>query len=313
MRRAMRPDVAAKTLVRAGLAAPGIRHGLRWFINQPAVPQHWRELVHRKIAKRARFAPDAMFEHVTPNGTRLRFLHRGTPNYLYWRNAYEPDTMALFCRLAESARGVMDIGASDGIFAILAAAANPDVTILAFEPGVGAAEAFARNLELNPEVTRNVHLFNLALADEERTATLFVAGEGGGGSSLNPEFRAGTREQDVRVRRGDAVLSERGVAHVDLAKIDTESTEPAVLRGIAELLRRDHPDLIIEVLEGRTEPALMAQLEPLGYRYYRITDRGLRRQDRLAGDAEHRHLNYFFTTRDEAALSDRGIAIGPPL
>ena len=285
-----------KTVIRHGLAAPGVRHGLRWFMSAPGVPDAWRHIAYRKLAKRARFGDDSTFQYTTPEGVRLRLLHRGAAISLYWRNEYEPETTRLFCEHARTADVILDIGAAHGIYAMLAAAANPRARIFAFEPGEQTSRECRRNLELNHPITANVELLDLALGDSEATTTLYVAGAFGGTSSLNPSFRPNAREQQVRVRRGDTLLDEAGVRRVDLIKLDTESTEPAVLRGLTNVLRRDHPKLLVEVLHGRTERDLEQILGPLGYRYYWVGDRGLTRTDTINGDPTYRYPNYFFTT-----------------
>jgi FkbM family methyltransferase len=289
---------AAKNALRAAIAAPGIRHGLRWFLQQPAIPQGWRRLVHRKLAKRAQFG-DRTFRYTTPAGKQLELRYGGTASYLYWLGEYEPETTSVFCRLAARSQVVLDIGAADGLYAILAAAANPTARILAFEPGTQAAGVCGDNLALNRPLTRHVELHALALGAADAESTLYVAGETGGTSSLNPEFRADRREQRVVVRSGDSLLAELGIRRVDLIKLDTESTEPTVLRGLGETLRRDRPDVICEVLHGRSERELSELLAPLGYRFYWVSGRGLVRHAEVAGDPSYRHPNYLFSTRDD--------------
>jgi FkbM family methyltransferase len=290
--------ITAKQIVRSAISAPGVRHGLRWFLQQPTVPSRWRDLAHRKLAKRARFG-DRTFHYATPDGQRLELVHGGTSNYLYWLGEYEPETTSLFCRLAARARVVLDIGAAEGLYAILGAAASPAARILAFEPGADTAAVCAKNLGLNLPLTRRVELHALALGAADGESTLYVAGETGGTSSLNPAFRADRREQRVVVRSGDSLLAELAIARVDLIKLDTESTEPAVLRGLAATLGRDHPDILCEVLYGRTERELADLLGPLGYRFFWVSGDGLVRHTALAGDPTYRHPNYLFTVRDD--------------
>lgn len=286
-----------KNAVRSGIGAPGVRDGLRWFLNQQTVPQRWRDLAHRKLAKRARFRPDQAFDYTSPDGVPLRFLHGGTSSYLYWLHAYEPETTSLFMELARDARVILDIGAADGLYSVFAAAANSTARILAFEPGTCAASVCARNFELNLPTTRNLELHQIALGEHDTESTLYVAGETGGTSSLNPQFRRDRQEQKVRVRAGDSLLRELAIDRVDLIKIDTESTEPDVLRGFREQLRHAAPDIICEVLHGRTEGALEELLRPLGYRFYWITTDGLLPRETLDGDPSYRLPNYLFRAR----------------
>lgn len=299
----------AKNAARAALAAPGIRDGLRWFINSRSFEPELRKFVHRKLAKRARFKEGSVFRHVTHDGVALVFLHGGTSSYLYWLGEYEPETLSVFTTLARSARCVLDIGAADGLYSIFAAAANRAARVLAVEPGEGAARVCAKNLALNAQVTKSVTLHTIALGERDEETTLYVAGETGGTSSLNPEFRRLVREQRVRVRAGDSLLDELALARVDLMKIDTESTEPAVLRGLSRCLHDQHPDLICEVLHHRTERELESILKPLGYRFFWINGSGLSERTVVAGDATYRYPNYLFTRREPAELRALGLRL----
>src|SRR5215470_12847240 len=103
--------MTAKQTLRAAIAAPGVRHALRWFLRRSALPERWRRFAHRKLAKRARFG-ERTFRYTTSSGRELELLHGGTASYLYWLGEYEPETTSLFCRLAERAEIVLDIGAA---------------------------------------------------------------------------------------------------------------------------------------------------------------------------------------------------------
>ena len=104
--------------------------------------------------------------------------------------------------------------------------------------------------------------------------------------------------------RLDTVMHAHGGSRVDLVKLDTEGTEPAVLAGARELLARDEPFIVCEVLHGLTEAGLHAALEPLGYRWFAITAAGLVERPRIAGDPAYRERNWLFATpRRLAAIS----------
>ena len=66
-------------------------------------------------------------------------------------------------------------------------------------------------------------------------------------SSLSYEFMrpAGDLHRTVvPVLTLDRFVREKGIARVDLVKIDTETTEPEVLAGMADTLKRDHPAIV---------------------------------------------------------------------
>ena len=102
-------------------------------------------------------------------------------------------------------------------------------------------------------------------------------------------------------------MAAEGIERIDLVKIDTESTEPTVLRGLTTCLERHHPDIVCEVLVGRTEAQLMEVLAPLGYRFWSITSNGLERRENIVAD--RRFLNYLFTTADAQSLWARGLPV----
>ena len=122
-------------------------------------------------------------------------------------------------------------------------------------------------------------------------------------SSLSAEFMSphgALRGMGVRLVSLDVFIRNSGIEHVDLLKIDTESTEPQVLRGMLETLRRDRPAIICEVLRGRgAEDRLEDILGGLGYHYYLLTPTGPMRVPRVRGHGEW--LNYLFTCSDFGA------------
>ncbi len=74
----------------------------------------------------------------------------------------------------------------------------------------------------------------------------------------------------------DDYVRSRQLARVDVMKIDIEGSEKQALRGAAQLLERDHPDIVIEcnVLacgnNGYSYQELLALLAQRGYRFYRL-------------------------------------------
>jgi FkbM family methyltransferase len=236
-----------------------------------------------------------------PNGRLLRLWSLGddwVSNQIFWRgwNGYEPETAGLFFHLAQRAAVALDIGAHVGFFTLLAAHANPQGKVLAFEPLIPVRLRLQKNITLN-ELT-NVVCVDAAVGDTDGIANFFHVPSGlPSSSSLSPEFMRGVGplvSSPVPVVRLDGLLKERGIERVDLLKIDTESTEPRVLAGAKEMLRRDMPPIICEVLRGRgAERALDELLVPLGYRFYLLTPNGPQPKDHVEGHPQW--LNYLFT------------------
>ena len=96
------------------------------------------------------------------------------------------------------------------------------------------------------------------------------------------------------LERLDDYCARRGIQPAVL-KVDTETTEPDVFRGAAELLATARPWIVCEVLAGRTEKDLMEILRPFGYHWFHITDvMPFAPSDVIAGDPTYRHLDWLF-------------------
>jgi FkbM family methyltransferase len=218
------------------------------------------------------------------------------PDLLAWLEGL-PAGGPLFWKLASEPLITIDVGAHVGLYSVLAGLANPNGKVIALEPLPVVHERLQRNLQLN--LLSNVIALPLAGAEDGLADFHYIPGLIPSSSSLSAEFmRAGEHDfasAQVRVTRLDSLLSSRGSQAVDLIKLDTETTEPAVLAGMGELLNTARPDIICEVLTRSDVGALTGILEPLGYSFYLLTDDGPQPRHTVAPDP--RWLNYYFTTR----------------
>ncbi len=83
---------------------------------------------------------------------------------------------------------------------------------------------------------------------------------------------------------------------IDLMKIDTEATEHLVLEGAKDVLKRDEPVIICEVLKGITEKFLYSLLSNTGYKYFWILSECLVKKEQIEGDETYKNMNYLFIT-----------------
>jgi len=240
-----------------------------------------------------------------PDGQLLRIWSRGDDGIaaaLYWRGwaAHETETTRLFYELAASARVTLDVGAHVGYFSLLASHANPAGRVYAFEPLDRVRRRLERNLALNEAA--NVTCVPVALGSPAGTAEFFhISGGLPSSSSLSKHFMqtivaAGDLSSTtIEVLEGDDFVERHDLIGVDLVKIDTETTEAEVLRGMLRTLRRDRPDIICEVLDAESAKGIQTLLQPLGYKFLLLTD---------AGPVARRHVrpdpiwrNFLFTAR----------------
>lgn len=179
---------------------------------------------------------------------------------------YEPETLAVFLAAIDLAPpgAVLDIGANVGVYGLLARALS-DRDVHAFEPvpelaQVALGTAVANHLTY--AVSRQ------AVGREPGEATFYLSDSSDSSNSLNPAFRASTRTLTVPVTTLDQYVDECGLIPA-VVKVDAETGEPDVLAGGSETLRTHRPWLLLEVLPGRTDEAVAAEMKEWGYAWYR--------------------------------------------
>lgn len=182
---------------------------------------------------------------------------------------YEPESLSCFLAIADVIDDgpVWDIGCNVGVYSLITATASVR-DVIAFEPTPAIARAAASIVASNGlrgEVRQT------ALGAAPGTARLHLSESTDSSNSLSSSFRRSSRAIDVAVETIDGLVA-AGRTPPALLKIDTETTEPAVLRGGLRTIAEHRPWIMCEVLPGRTERQLMAVLEPLGYEYLLVTD-----------------------------------------
>ncbi len=186
-----------------------------------------RALLLRRLALALHSGPiDAEVE-----GIRFRFRPHdnvGERKFLFMPRFFDPEERALL-RAALPPDGVfVDIGANVGIYALTAACAPGFAgRVLAFEPNPVALARLRGNIALNDADDR-IEVLPFALADAEGEVTLHLDPANLGGGSIE-RAGAGGGGVTVAARPLAAVLAERGVARIDVLKIDVEGAEHRVL------------------------------------------------------------------------------------
>jgi FkbM family methyltransferase len=197
---------------------------------------------------------------------------------------YEPEALACFLGLMDIAAPgpVWDVGSNVGVYSLVASAVSGR-EVVAFEPTPHIAAAAREILSAN-HLTCEVR--ETALADAPGEAQLFMSRRTDASNSLREGFRRARGSITVPLETVDGLV-EGGQHTPVILKIDTETTEPAVLRGAAATIAATRPWIMCEILPGRTEVELTAALEPHGYTWYLIEESiPYAPRDTLAGDPE---------------------------
>ncbi len=198
--------------------------------------------------------------------------------YVYLTGEYEEPTARVIEALLAPGDTAVDVGANFGYFTVLAArAVGPEGRVIAFEP----LPAMRRELEENVALNRiaNCRVRAEAVSDRAGTARLFEGPAGNPGlSSLRALADSGPALEVGTVTLDGALPADESVA---LVKIDVEGAELKVLRGMAGLVERRRPDVVLEVTDrflremGDSAEALFRLTRDWGYRIYRIDWPGL--------------------------------------
>ena len=201
---------------------------------------------------------------------------------------WEPETLGCFLAAMEIAAPgeVLDIGSNIGVFAWLAASVGKRQAV-AFEPTPAVAE-YAKSIVAANGLSVDVE--PVAMGEEPGEASLYVSAKSDLSSSLQAGFREAKETIPVPVDTVDNYCERRGLTPA-VIKIDTESTEPAVIRGASAILTEHRPWLICEVLA--------AAIEPFGYQWFQITHEvPLVRRTEIFGDRGERYPNWLFAPRE---------------
>lgn len=182
---------------------------------------------------------------------------------------YEPHSLAAMLASADLAGegAVLDVGANMGVFALVAAACT-DRDVAAFEPMPDLAST-ARDAAARNGLAR-LRVEEIALAAENGSARFYASAVSDASNSLNPSHRVHSAEFDVVLETLDSWVSRTGLRPAVL-KIDTETTEPDVVRGGLATIGACRPWILCEVLTSGRPDEIAELFAPLGYHAHHIS------------------------------------------
>ncbi len=221
-------------------------------------------------------------------GLRFRSLMYYYPkrHLLYYGRSYEPDVRLLFCSLIRKGDVVVDVGASLGVYSLLAAkTVGNDGFVYAFEPDPIRYSKLVENIRINN--LRNIKAFDAALSDKEEKIEI-----------LYHHPKEGFKSRVV-----NAIPLDNLRIKPNVVKINVDGAEIKVLKGMwktisnykPKIICEVHPDEILQM--GNDIVELNILLRNLGYVIYKIkTNRSLS----PCRTFEKEHGRYVFIHRDEA-------------
>lgn len=138
---------------------------------------------------------------------------------------------------------MLDVGANIGNHALFL---HPNCSAVhCFEPNPRALRRLEENIALND--ARNIVVHRFGLGDSDRFE-LFIDNDTGnlGGSRFVREALASTAAKQLPIRSGDQIVSELDLPRLDYIKVDVESFEPEVFRGLRRTIARHRPIVSFE-------------------------------------------------------------------
>ena len=204
------------------------------------------------------------------------------------------DIFKIFYKLVKNSRTVIDIGANTGVFSLIAGKINKTCKIYAFEPINIVYEQLINNIKLNR--INNIIAENVAISNINDEIKISIPNNYytlPTESSLNPTFSKNNviRKKIISIKL-DSYVKKMHISEIDLIKIDIEGEEPKAFEGMISIIKNQSPIIICEVLPNRTDKELQNIFSLYNYKYFLITDQGLKQKMRIKG--HHKFFNYLF-------------------
>jgi FkbM family methyltransferase len=221
-------------------------------------------------------------------------VHRATGMDLLWRVLRRRDAaLRLVDALVAPGQVIVDAGASVGLFASrMARLVGPDGRVHVFEPNPERHE----RLRALAGPRRPIVLHPVALSDAAGSGQLWIPHVEGRAFAerafLDEDGHDRTSATPVAVPLAtfDEELGD-DAERVTFIKCDVEGHEAAVLAGAAGTLERARPAVLVEIEERHhTRPLadVLADVVPVGYSAWAVTQTGLRPFEEIDVERDHR-------------------------
>jgi len=166
-------------------------------------------------------------------------------------NVWDKSLIQKFCSMLPTDKFfvALDLGAQTGSFSLLAKY-FPNSAWHAFEPIKEAVDTLKKNLQLNN--IKNVSVYQMAASDFSGKTILRMPGMNEWGlSTIGPNLlRCGVAmEREITCIDLDRFVVTEHIEKVHFMKLDTEGSELAILRGARQMIKRDHPIILMEYNE----------------------------------------------------------------
>lgn len=196
---------------------------------------------------------------------------------LFFMGEYEKAELKVLSQYLKPGGVFFDIGANLGLYSLYASRIVGETgKVISFEPFSINNNALKLHVEMN--ALSNVTIEKLAVGKEWGWITMYNDESEENLGMVTANFIENATKEEVEMVSIDDYLLTHPVTKVDFIKIDTEGFEYATLLGMLETLKKDQPDILIEILDDAEDLSnsdrVHELLKSLGYNKYYINDDG---------------------------------------
>ncbi len=233
--------------------------------------------------------PHRIYQHMGFKGTfvfkiennKLRFINvrEEIANHIFFSGIFgnfEGETLRLWYEISKEVNGlVLDIGAHAGIFSLVAASANKQSSIVAFEPHPANFDRLCKNIQINE--FSNITLENLALSNKTGKAVFYNDGDfAPSGLSLIKHRYVVPESSTIScatISFKEYLESNNKEQILSLVKLDIERAELIVLRDGIERLQKDQTIIFCEILDRESIFPIQSLFNKIDYVFINVEDK----------------------------------------
>ena len=228
---------------------------------------------------------------------------------------FEPEIKFLK-NIINDGENCLHIGASDARHSYVMSKLIGKGQVYAFEPSSYSYGHLALMVKMHR--LKNVHTYHAAVSDKACTVRLVTPQKSTGHAGRSFAFITGldssdlkrtdiksdkTTHEDVDAVSVDGFVSENAIEKIDFIRCDTEGSEMLILNGASQILRKNKPNLLIEIHSNALKEVFNSSakevsgfLFDLGYTMFR-EDNGVIKQVSEVDETE-KWKDYFFIHPD---------------
>lgn len=145
--------------------------------------------------------------------------------------------------LSEKSKTSIDIGALWGGYSVLLKKFSNNLVI--FEPNVNNYNFLVKSFKGN----KNIEIINAAVSDKSDSATLKIPENNPGNATIESENKFDDKNKVREYKVTTKKIDDSNIKNVGFIKIDIEGHEYSAVKGMAELIKNQRPNLLIEIEE----------------------------------------------------------------